>query len=67
MSVVGLLASYTTKASSDDETPLSSTFTKDDWIMDGTDNAYYNDRSSCLERKTNTMMFFSRIVQIILL
>ena len=66
-SVRGLLASYAIKASSDDETPLPTTFTEDDWIMSGMDNAYYNDRSSCLERKANTMMFFSRIVQRILL
>ena len=66
-SVRGLLASYAIKASSDDETPLPTTFTEDDWIMSGMDNAYYNDISSCLERKANTMMFFSRIVQRILL
>ena len=66
-SIRGLLASYAIKASSDDETPLPTTFTEDDWIMSGMDNAYYNDRSSCLERKANTMMFFSRIVQRILL
>ena len=42
----GLLASYAIKASSDGETPLPTTFTEDDWIMGGMDNADYNDRSS---------------------
>ncbi|KAH3789794.1 hypothetical protein DPMN_167982 [Dreissena polymorpha] len=41
-----LLASYAVKCSEDGETPIPSTFTKEDYIMAGMDNSDYADKSS---------------------
>ena len=41
-----LLANYAVKCSGDGETPMPSTFTRDDYVMGGMDNSDYADKSS---------------------